>query len=490
VLTPTPRAIATGLLLCVATGAAAQAPPASADLKDHPRVAEALHLLDVWLDANRAYERIPGISAGIVHDQELIWAKGFGYAHRETNEPATPATLYSICSITKLFTSIGVMQLRDAGRVRLDDPVPEHIAGFMLRGEDPNAPPVTVRGLITHASGLPREPDVPYWSETEFRFPTREQVLKQVPAQEMLYAPYTRHQYSNLGMIVAGELIQAVSGLEWGAYVEQKILRPLGMTDTYTEMPVQHRGGQLASGYGARRREGERALLDFFEVGGLRPAFGFASTVQDLARFASWQFATLSHKRSDVLAPNTLKEMQRVHWMDPDGGTTWGLGFTVTHSDGKRFVGHGGNCPGYQTQLLMQPDEQIATIVFANALGANTGRLARTAYDIVAPAVRQALSQKTAPEPPDADLSRYLGTYTSPLGGETHVMVWEGQLASVSLPSQDPVGSITKLRRERDNVFRPVRADDTLGEPWLFEMDPDGTASRLKRHQNYSYRQR
>lgn len=487
------RSVTVGLLLGVllASGADAQAAPAPIDLASHPRVAEALHLLEVWLDATGAYERIPGISAGVVYDQELIWAKGFGFAHRETRAPATPATIYSICSITKLFTSIAVMQLRDAGRVRLDDPVKQHLPGFALRGEDPDAAPVTVEGLITHSSGLPREPDVPYWGETTFAFPTREQVLQAVLSQEMLYQPYTYHQYSNLGMVVAGELIQAVTGQEWGRYVEQHILQPLGMRDTYTEMPAQHRGAQLASGYGSRMREGERALLDFFEVGGLRPAFGFASNVHDLARFASWQFATLSHQRKDVLAPNTLKEMQRVHWMDADGQTTWGLGFTVTHSDGKRFVGHGGNCPGYQTQLLTQPDEKIGTIVLANALGANAGRLARTVYDIVGPAIKAAsASQKEAPERADADLRRYLGNYTSPLGGETQILLWEGQLASLSLPSQDPVRSITKLRKVGENLFRPVRTNGTLAEPWLFELASDGTAVRLKRHQNYSYRVR
>ena len=105
------------LLLCSVPTLEAQ------NLSDHPRVREAVGLIEVWLDAQRAYERIPGISAALVHDQEVFWTGATGYADPETGAPATTGTVYSICSISKLFTSIGVMQLRDAGRLRLDDRV-------------------------------------------------------------------------------------------------------------------------------------------------------------------------------------------------------------------------------------------------------------------------------------------------------------------------------------------------------------------------------
>ena len=93
---------------------------------DHPRVREAVNVIETWLDAQRAYESIPSISAALVHDQELLWAGATGYADPESGAPATAQTAYSICSISKLFTAIGVMQLRDQGRLRLDDPVLVH----------------------------------------------------------------------------------------------------------------------------------------------------------------------------------------------------------------------------------------------------------------------------------------------------------------------------------------------------------------------------
>ncbi len=124
-------------------------------LSDHPRVREVVGLIEVWLDAQRAYERIPGISAALVHDQEVIWAGATGYADPDAGAPATTGTAYSICSISKLFTSIGVMQLRDAGRLRLDDRVDALLPWYDIQQAYDGSPPVTVEGILTHSSGAP-----------------------------------------------------------------------------------------------------------------------------------------------------------------------------------------------------------------------------------------------------------------------------------------------------------------------------------------------
>ena len=184
----------------------------NASVTEHPRVQEALHLLELWADAKQAYDDIPGMSMAVVYDQDVIWAKGFGMANREARLPATQSTLYSICSISKLFTSVGVMQLRDAGRVRLDDPVSRHLDWFNIQDKYPDAPPVTVQGILTHSSGLPRESDHPYWSAPDFNFPTREQIIEDLSNQEELYPAFEYFQYSDLGLTLAGEIVAAASG--------------------------------------------------------------------------------------------------------------------------------------------------------------------------------------------------------------------------------------------------------------------------------------
>ena len=126
-------------------------------------------VMQTWLEAQRAYEHIPAVSAALVKDQQVIWSGGYGYADVERKVPATASTIYSICSISKLFTSVAVMQLRDAGKLRLDDPVAKHLSWFNIKRTFPEREEITIEGLMTHASGLPRESDYPYW--TGFRLP-------------------------------------------------------------------------------------------------------------------------------------------------------------------------------------------------------------------------------------------------------------------------------------------------------------------------------
>ncbi|HET9532601.1 MAG TPA: serine hydrolase [Blastocatellia bacterium] len=453
---------------------------------DHPRVKQALSLLEVWLEAQRAYQQIPGVSAGVVYDQELLWSGGFGHADVERKVRATPETIYSICSISKLFTSIGVMQLRDAGKLRLDDPVARHIPWFKIKRSDHQGPEVTIEGLLTHSSGLPREADFPYWTGPEFTFPTREQIMERIAGQQTLYPAERYFQYSNLGITLAGELITLASGDDYESYVRKRILDPLGLKSTTSEMPEKERGGRLATGYSALRRDGKRVPVTFFMARGISAAAGYASTVQDLARFASWQFRVLDRKGGeDVLKSNTLREMQRVHWVDPDLETMWGLGFSVWRSEGKAFTGHGGSCPGFRTQLLLKPDEKLATIIMANAQGVNTTEFAQRVYEIVAPAVKAAAKPGTSePSKQKEELARYAGTYESGFAGEIAIVEWEDGLAALSLPTMDPVRGLMKLRKVGEHTFRRIRKDESLGEALVFEMGADGRAARIIWHSN------
>jgi len=461
---------------------------AQGPVADHPRVKQSLELVKVWLEAQRAYNQIPGLSAAIVHDQNVIWSGGMGVTDLERKTPATASTIYSICSISKLFTSVALMKLRDEGKVRLDDPVGKHLAWFgKLKRLKPDAGEVTVEGLLTHASGLPRESDHPYWSAPDFAFPTREEVIERLGNQESLYPAETYFQYSNLGLTLAGEIVGAASGVTYGDYVRQNILQPLGLTSTSPEMPEAEKGKRLATGYSSLTRNGNRTTTPFFQARGIAPAAGYASTVEDLARFASWQFRVLAGTSNEVLRQASLREMHRVHWVDPDFETTWGLGFAVWRNTNQTFVGHGGSCPGYRTQLLLRPEDKIATVFASNAM-VNSGLYAQEMYDVMAPALTQAV-KGTAAKPIDTTLYAYTGTYSGqPWSGETAVITWEEGLAMLNLPNNDPLGGLTKLRKTGEHTFRRVRKDNELGETITFEMGPDGKAVRYVQHGNRSPR--
>jgi CubicO group peptidase (beta-lactamase class C family) len=394
--------------------------------------------------------------------------------------------MYSICSISKLFTAVGVMQLRDQGKLRLDDPVGDHLSWFNIRDTYPDDPPVTVEGILTHSSGLPRESDYPYWSAPDFSFPTREQIMERLPQQQELYPGATWYQYSNLGLTLAGEIVGTLSGEEYDAYIRRNILGPLGMDATNPAMPPDEYGNRLASGYTAITRAGTREKVAEWEPRAVAPAMGFASTVEDLARFASWQFRVLHHGADEVLARNTLREMQRVHWLDPDWSPGRGLGFGVWRSNDKTFVGHGGSCPGYRSQFTLQVDNKIATIFMANASGVNAGRFTQRAQDVMAPALSAADGDAADAERLDPEFERYLGTYSQlPWGGEAAVIPWQGKLAVFYLPTTDPLNALMKLEHVDGDTFRRKRDDGSLGEEVRFEVDGAGRVTRMWRHSNF-----
>jgi CubicO group peptidase (beta-lactamase class C family) len=457
-------------------------------LADDPRVASALRLIQVWMEAQIAYDNIPGASVAIARDQDIVWSGGFGYADVERRTPAKADTIYGICSISKLFTSIGVMQLRDQGRLRLDEPIAKYLPWFNIKQAYPQSGPVTLNAILTHSSGLPREADFPYWTGPEHSFPTREQIITKLATQEMLYPADTYSQYSNLGLTLAGEIVAAISGEPYPAYVQKRILGPLGLKETTPEIPEQHKGGRLATPYAARTREGARRPLSFYQVRGLAPAAGYASTGEDLVRFAAWQLRLLEKGGEDVLTANTLREMHRIHWIDDSLESARGLGFGVQRRGGKQFVGHGGNCPGYRTNLSLSLDDKVAVAVMMNAEAVNPGSYGRVIYEIMAPAIKKALDGPGQPKSVDPSLSRYIGRYTAPLGSERQVLIFDGELAILSLPTENPQRSLMKLRRVGDNAFRRIRDDGVLGEPVDFELGQDGRVTRFKHENNFSYR--
>lgn len=472
--------------------------PLCAQVAQEARVAEAIAAVEVWLDAQRAYEQIPSFSAAIVHDQEIVWSGVQGMAHPERGVAATRETLYSICSISKLFTSISLMRLRDEGLVELSDPVAKHLPWFTLSQQHQGSDDVTIEGILTHSAGLPREADYPYWTGPDFPFPTHDEIVSRIPEQETLYPAWKYFQYSNLGLTLAGEIVAQRSGMPYADYVRRNVLEPLGLSNTFPEIPEEHRGGRLATGYSGLTREGRRDPVAFFQAKGIAPAAGFASTAEDLARFAAWQFR-LEGAREEVLRAHTLAEMQRVQYVDPSFNTYWGLGFSIQRRDDRTFVGHGGSCPGFRSNLALQKDDRIATVFMANAM-VNANAFTSGMYDLVREAITDAAKRNAEsaatdgdvePEAQQIDLSPYLGLYNEhPWGGETAAIRWKGGLALLSLPTENPLRAITRLRHEGGDTFRVIRPDDEPGEAIVFERDASGQVTGIRRFAQFSARLR
>ena len=452
----------------------------------NPDVAARIRAAEAWLATQLARDNVTGASAAIVHDQQVLWSKGFGHANLARRVPATPQTRYSICSISKLFTSMAAMKERDAGRLDLDAPVGRYLDWYTIRDVGNPDGPVTARGIMSHVAGLPRESDTPYWREA--KFPDIASVKARLAEQTNLYRAYDAHQYSNLGMTLLGEMVAATSGQPYHDYVRANFLTPLGLTRTTSELPVELRGGEFAIGYTARKTGWDRDPFPAYKLNAIAPAAGFASTVEDLGKFASWQFRLLSGEGGEgVLKASTLREMQRVHWMTPDKpDETWGLGFASYQHDGKTFVGHGGYCPGYRSSLMMRPQDKIAIMVMANVDDANTGKFTRELYDFVGGAVAKAAKADKPPEPRKADFRAFEGIYgVERSAHDTYVSQIGEELVSVSLYDDSGAAKdADRWRHVEGDRFRRIRADDSLGEELRFERDRSGRVVRLWLHSN------
>ena len=308
----------------------------------------------------------------------------------------------------------------------------------------------------------------------------------------MTHATRTHSQYSNLGMTLAGEIISAVSGMPYDVYIRRRILNPLGMNDTYIDRSDEFLGDRLATGYTVLQRDGARKKVPSYQVHGLAPAAGLISTVEDLARFASWQFRALEGKGDGVLDRNTLRAMHQIHWMQPDGWTRSGYGYQTWAENDRSFVGHAGAWPGYESKLLLRPQERIATIVMTNSQGPNVDGYAQRAYDILAPAIRAALKSSEASTASDAygvKLDRFTGTYQRPFGSESVVIEWQGGLAVLRLPTGNPLRSMESFERVDNNVFRRAGTSGESADSIRFEDDSNGHM-RMWRNYQYSVRVR
>ena len=193
------------LTLAAASPTVSAQSPGRTTIAADPEVQAAQRLFSAWLDGQILERGLPGIAVGVVADQELVWATGFGVADTQAKTPMTPQTRFRMASHSKLFTATAIMQLREQGKLRLDDPVSMHLPWFSVKRADPDDPPITIEELLTHSSGLPREAGA-HW--TTFDFPTTEQLRGLMAERQAPFPPETRWKYSNLAFAIAGMVIE------------------------------------------------------------------------------------------------------------------------------------------------------------------------------------------------------------------------------------------------------------------------------------------
>ncbi len=462
--TATSLLVAVMAILFAANSAVAQEPPGFRD---------ALGLLDAWTGYRVASRNQPGLSIGVVLGDRLVWAKGYGFADLDKKIPATPQTLYRIGSITKTFTAVAILELRDAGKLQLNDPLGRHLSGVHIQRNSPGAPEVTIRELITHTSGLQR--DIPGTVWTDGIFATDANMEGPF---EQSYDPATQWKYSNLAFALLGKVVAAESKEPWDAYVEQHILRPLGMHST-RPLPRFDEPG-LAIGYVRAEPGGALVPADKMPNGPVAPAGSMASNVEDLAKYVAFHMAEGSGGDSPVLSGRTLHEMHQVQWLLPDWQNAWGLGMAIRHVDGYVRVGHGGSVPGQRTNIQFYPALKLGVIVLTNCDEIDPLSYSEYALGLLAPVVAKA--QRHEPPPLSEEAKRFAGTYRGKNHATEIVAILDGQLSMLLPDDLNPYSTRTILEAtDQPRVFL-MRSGGAFsagqfGEKITFDVSADGTVT-------------
>ena len=439
------RAALIALVFSVASAVEAQSPAAASRVANDHDVQGAVRLFSAWVEGQIAYRGLPGVAVGVVADQDLVWASGYGYADTKAKRPMTAATKFRMASHSKLFTATAIMQLREQGKVRLDDPVSKYLPWFQVKPAGEDDGPITIEQLLDHASGLPREAGA-HW--TTLQFPTEDEVRKLITDRQAAFAPAVRWKYSNLAYTIAGMVVEQVSGQKWADYVEQHIFGPLGMAASSVDRNVDG----LAVGYGRRMPDGSREVLPFTDARGMASATGITSTVEDMAKFVSAQFRTGRMGGRQILSTGSLREMHRVRSVENDWTSGTGIGFGVSRIAGKTYVGHGGGYPGYTTQTFIQLDSKVGVIVLTNTNDSNPGDIARQLMATVGDAVAKASASKPKAVAWDPAWARFAGLYRG-LWGDSQVVLLNRRLVMIT-PNGPNVDNPVTLEPLGNGLFR------------------------------------
>ncbi|GGV01970.1 serine hydrolase [Streptomyces filipinensis] len=313
----------------------------------------------------QAEGRSPSLVAAVVRGGRTVW---HGARTSVDGHGPDENVQYRIGSITKTFTAVLVMRLRDEGLLDLGDPLEKHLPGT-------GAGEATIAELLAHTAGLAAESPGPWWERTPGTL--RPELRDVLGEQPFLHPVGRRHHYSNPGYTVLGALVEQLRGASWEEVLRSEILQPLGLHRTSTQPEAPHAGGWAVHPWA------DAMLPEPLEdLGRMAPAGQLWSTTGDLARFAA--FLAVGDDR--VLGAESVREMRTpaapAEAADVLDGATYGLGLQIQRRDGRLLVGHSGSLPGFLANLVISVEDDVAAVVLANCtsgplLGAVSADLVR-----------------------------------------------------------------------------------------------------------------
>lgn len=429
--------------------------------------------LEEWLAFQGAYRRTPGIQAAVRVDDELVLDWAWGRADLTTGEELTTRHLFRIASHSKTMTATAVLQLVEAGSLRLDDTT----ASWIPELADTALAPVTVRELLGHQGGVIRDGVENNFWQRGGEFLDRDDLLAGARTDGAVFAPNEHFKYSNIGFSLLGLIVEAASGSPYNDYVAENIADRLGLADAGPEYDPARADDYAAGHTGLTAGDDARHRIDHVDTRAMAAATGWYSTARDLTTYGAAHWFGDDTLVSDASKRLLQREESRVEARGTELGR-YGLGFELRTIGDRDLVGHSGGYPGHITRTWIDPTDRLVLSILTNAVDGPADALMTGVVQLVDLAL-DAAAERAEDDDAAPDLSRYTGRFAN-MWGVVDIVDLGGRLASLSPRSPEPKSAYQFLDIDGEDVrTESVPGFGATGEPVLFERDEDGSITAV-----------
>lgn len=441
---------------------------------------------------------IPGFSIGLAKDGQLFYENGVGYRDVENKLPLSSDTVFGIGSITKSFTCVAIMQLQEAGKLNVNEPVVKYLPEFKTTNEE-YTKHMTIHHFMTHSAGLPPLPTLnkalsksivndPKFNDegkaegtigivakeaskqANVSIDTYEELLEDIANQEftLLGAPGTEFCYSNDSYALLGAIITRVSGISYEQYMKENILEPAGMQNSVFHLEELEGHKDISSLYSSRKKDNETLIFESnnpWDAPSMRAAGFLKSTVNDMLKYAEIFRNQGWVGDAQILSPESVEAMT-TPYIECEKGRYYGYGVMVIPDYyGYKLVEHGGALKGVAAQLNILPELGLSGIAFANLAGVPSAKLLFSAFaDQLGKSVTDSHLTYEEVEITEEELKQYEGVFASGEGAEYKFHVEDGKL-QLNMDGKDqtaliPIGNDWFVMKEAEYTIRFVRDAD------------------------------
>lgn len=440
-------------------------------------LASAAAYLPALVEAQVRQYRVPGAQVAVRTEEGLLASFAVGTADLSTGEPLRTDHLFRIASHSKTFTGTAIMQLVEAEKIRLDDPIERHVEELAGSGIGR----ATVRELLEHQSGIQRDgTDADFW-QLERPFPDRAGLVAEILAHGTIADRNAYFRYSNVGYSLLGLAIESASGESYAEYCRTHIVEPLRLTRTGAEYAPE-RAAEYAAGHtGQLLGEDERLVIEHVDTRAMAAATGFYSTAEDLTVYGAAHW----HGSDALISDDSKRIMQRTASVISRYGNEigrYGVGIEIAKIRERNLVGHSGGYPGHITRTYIDPVGKLVVSVLTNAVDGAAEQIAQAVLAVIDAA--EAALPGAEKKPASADgpaAASFTGRYAS-LWGMTDVVELDGRLVLVSPGARDVHATMDELEIVDADTLRTFLQPSfgASGEPVSFTRRGDGTVASIR----------